>query len=302
MPNFESLIRVSEQMTRKILPRTVRCVCNGSDFSTVFRYEAPPNGETQFGFCRSGSYRRDVLRCAWCGHFVSYHEMDDKALYTGSYVSATYGDEGGLRAAFDRIMTLPEEQSDNAGRVRRVLEFAARRFSNLSDSELPPSILDVGSGLCVFLSRMKALGWNCTALDPDCRATEHAERTVGVRAVCGDFMTVEGVGQFNAVTFNKVLEHVNDPVAMLARSARFLNDDGFVYVEVPDGEAAVRAGSQREEFFVEHLHIFSAASLAVVSSRSGLSLSRIERVREPSGKFTLLAFLALEKQRLVTNR
>ncbi len=94
------------------------------------------------------------------------------------------------------------------------------------------------------------------------------------------------------MTFNKVLEHVADPVAMLARARAFHGRaDGVVYVEVPDGEAAAAEGPGREEFFIEHLHVFSAASLALLAVRAGFSLVRLERVREPSTKYTLAAFV-----------
>ena len=78
---------------------------------------------------------------------------------------------------------------------------------------------------------------------------------------------------------------------MLARATEDLNDSGFVYVEVPDGEAAVQDGPGREEFFVEHWHVFSAASLALLASRAGFIVREIERIHEPSGKYTLRAFL-----------
>jgi hypothetical protein len=96
------------------------------------------------------------------------------------------------------------------------------------------------------------------------------------------------------VTFNKVLEHVEDPVAMLARSRDLLRPRGAVYVEVPDGELAARDpdGPNREEFFIEHLCAFSMTSLCLLAGRAGFVPVRAERLREPSGKYTLYAFLA----------
>ena len=60
---------------------------------------------------------------------------------------------------------------------------------------------------------------------------------------------------------HQVIEHVEDPIAMLAKSSRHLLSTGFVYIEVPDGESAAVAGSGREEFFIDHLYIFSLTSL-----------------------------------------
>lgn len=254
----------------------------------AFEYCTPPAGETRFDLS-SQAYRRAYLCCAACGHWYSDNAMDLSNLYSGAYVESTYGD--GMRSMFERIVNLPTERSDNAGRAACVIEFASGRFAQ----ERKPHLLDIGSGLGVFAYRMKQAGWHCTALDPDPQAAAHSRDVVGVEAVVGDFFQVplDCLGKFDVVTFNKVLEHVRDPVAMLSRSIELLVPDGFVYVEVPD-VAAADAGPGREEFFIEHLHVFSPASLTMLVERAGFSVARIERLREPSSKYTLRAFMTLQ--------
>jgi 2-polyprenyl-3-methyl-5-hydroxy-6-metoxy-1,4-benzoquinol methylase len=274
----------------KLTEGPLHCVCRGEHFRRVFAYTAPPESEVCFAFSSAQEYYREVLCCQLCGHFVSKHEMNDVALYQGDYVNSNYGADG-IRQAFDRIVSLDPGKSDNIGRVDRILEFADHHFANGTFANRAPSVLDVGSGLCVFLHRMKEAGWNCTALDPDARAVAHARDEVGVNAVCGDFMKEQGLGRFDVVTFNKVLEHVEDPVAMLAKSMEHLGDGGFVYVELPDGEAALAEGPGREEFFIDHLHVFSCASLTLLVERAGFSVLTVDRLREPSTKYTLRAFL-----------
>lgn len=265
---------------------TLQCPCESRHLEPAFQYDAPPAGETAFE-CAEGAYRRAYSRCGLCGHWFSANEMDLGGLYGGAYVDNTYGDR--MRQTFERILALPPERSDNAGRVAALVDFAARHFP----VGLAPRLLDVGSGLGVFPCRMKEAGWRCTALDPDERAARHAREVIGIEAVKGDFMKIDlsSIGPFDVVTFNKVLEHVEDPVAMLAKAQTLLAPDGFIYVEVPDGDAASVEGRGREEFFIEHLHVFSPASLAMLVMRAGFSVSEIERLREPSSKYTLRAFL-----------
>ena len=265
-------------------------LCGCARFSQVFVYEAPPRGEVKFNFSTTVTYHRKVLRCGACGHFVSVHEMDMSGLYQQEYVDSTYGSDG-LRHNFERITSLEPAKSDNVGRVERILVFAEDHLLSPAAEKRSPRVLDIGSGLCVFLHRMKEAGWECTALDPDPRAVEHARDVVGVKAVCGDLPSSSELGYFDMITFNKVLEHIQEPVAMLAKSAAHLNKDGFVYVEVPDGEMAVQDGPEREEFFIEHHHVFSMASLALMVTRSGFVAHLMERVWEPSSKYTLRAFM-----------
>jgi len=265
---------------------TLCCPCSGAHLEPRFHYDAPPAGETPFTL--GGVYRRGYSECVLCGHWFSVNEMDLAGLYDGAYVENTYGAR--MKATFDRILALPPERSDNAARVARVLEFARGHFP----AEEQRTLLDIGAGLGVFPFRMKEAGWRCTALDPDERAVRHAREVVGVHAVAGDFMVMDvaALSRADVVSFNKVLEHVEDPVAMLRRALPLVEPGGFAYIEVPDGEAASAEGPGREEFFIEHHHVFSPASAALLATRSGFRPLAIERVREPSTKFTLRMFAA----------
>lgn len=260
------------------------CPFCGNPMRPVARYDAPPEGENRFPIPQE-AYARELRQCGVCRHVVNVHTMDLSALYDAVYVDTAYTE--GLKGHFDTILSLPPERSDNEGRVARVVQFMTGR-----DLEQPLRVLDVGSGLCVFLHRLKAVtGWTCTALDTDARQVAHARGVAGVEALQGSFESADNLGRYGLITFNKVLEHVPDPVAMLARSRAHLTPRGVVYVEVPDAEAALTAGPDREEFFVEHYHAFSAASMALFASLSGLVLDTMERLREPSGKYTIRAFM-----------
>lgn len=254
----------------------------------VFAYDAPPKGEIGFRRKPGEAYRREVWQFATSNHYVSRHAMTVATDYNGDYVNATYGGDTGLRAAFERVIALPRERSDNEGRIARIQAFAKGNFG--SDKTL--RVLDVGAGLGVFPHVVKRAGWHCTAIDPDARAVAHMRAHVGIEAIQGDFMQLKLQDRFDIITFNKVLEHVGEPIAMLARAAGLLAPGGFVYVELPDGEVAAQHGAEREEFFVEHLHVFSFASIVTLVERAGFVPLSVERLQEPSTKFTLRAFLS----------
>lgn len=269
------------------LQATLRCPCRGAFAERAFVYDSPPPGETRFDL-GAQAYLRRYDRCRICEHWFGSHELDLSGLYARGYVEATYGGSEGMRARFEKIMALPPERSDNRQRVARVLRFAASRAGLQS----PPRLLDVGAGLGVFPAAMKESGWQVTALEPDARTVAHLRDVVGVTAAAADLLELapSTFGRFDAVSFNKVLEHVEDPIALLHAAAAFIDDHGFVYVELPDVAAAVD-GPGREEFFVEHHHVFSPVSAVMLAERARLSLASLERLREPSGKYSLSAFL-----------
>lgn len=277
----------------KALPPAPCFLCGSSAHALVFTYDAPPPRETVFPLRDGELYHREIWRCQGCGHCTNQHQLDLTRLYEGGYVDAIYGGDK-LLAAFQKIMALPPDRSDNFQRVQRIIQYMneKRHSDKNGESKSPmPTLLDVGSGLCVFPARMKEEGWECTALDPDPRTTAHARQHVGVHALCGDFLSAVELQTYDLITFNKVLEHVEDPVEMLRKSQAHLRTHGVVYVELPDGEAAAADGAGREEFFLEHFHVFSMSSVCLLAQQAGFSVDCIERVREPSAKYTLRAFL-----------
>lgn len=270
-------------------------MCGGADLLVHFTYDSPPPLETRFPLAAGRSYWRELHRCSQCGHYLESFEPDQSALYGGEYVSTTYGDADGIRSAFDKINALPPQRSDNIGRVRFVDQYCRSYLPAARFEGSRPRLLDVGAGLGVFPYRMEQAGWACTAMDMDERLIRHHRAAVGVCSVLGDVRTVEGIGLFDLITFNKVLEHVEDPIGMLASARRLLKRDGLVYVELPDGEAAEIGGKEREEYLLGHIHVFSFASYALLIARAGLSLLRCERLQEPSTKYTLRGFARLER-------
>lgn len=266
------------------------CFCSGRVAESVFKYKAPPTGETRILLPQGTVYLREITRCSGCGHMYSQHDIDLSALYTAEYVDSTYG-AAGLKKTFDRINALDPLKSDNIGRVQRV-----SKFRDSSGLPRDAKLLDVGAGLGVFPYQAKRAGWTVTALDPDQRAAQHIKNEVGIDVICDDFFKYQSPQRFNAVTINKVLEHVLDPVAMLKHAAHYLEGQrsSFVYIEVPDGEEAAKHGAGREEFFIEHHHIFSKRSVELMIEQAGFQAVDVFRLQEPSTKYTLFAFMRLK--------
>jgi SAM-dependent methyltransferase len=262
----------------------MRCkLCRSDRRTLVAAFDERPPGETDF---RIHPYHRELWRCDACGHFENLHSFDLAKIYEGAYSEATYA--GRLRINFEKVMALPPERSDNRQRARYIESFWQE--SRPGDNR---DLVDVGSGLGVFPAAMRELGWRCLAIDPDPEAAQQARDLAGAEAISGDFFAIDPTTQFGLITFNKVLEHVPDMVGMLERAQHWLRADGLVYVELPDGEAAVGdpLGPIREEFFVEHYCAFSAASFALLAQQAGMRVHRLDRVREPSGKYTLRGFI-----------
>lgn len=267
-------------------------ICKELSGVCIHTYNKKPEGETEFQLVEGSGYHREIFLCRTCGHYRSFHEMNMSTLYESSYVDSTYGGLDGIRSNYKRIMDLDPKDSDNSGRVNLVIEFAQNHFT---DRSLRLRVLDIGSGLGVFLGKIiQSTDWECTALETDPRLAIHTSENLGIETITSDYLKLNWDRQFDIITLNKVLEHVENPAEMLNKCTSNLAPNGFIYIELPDGESAVsdQEGFQREEFFIEHHHAFSMTSMELLTQKSGLRSLNFESVREPSSKYTLRGFLS----------
>ena len=257
-------------------------LCGSTHHQLVQIFEEPLDGENTFGV---EDFYRELWHCGSCGLFTNQHTIDLDSVYEGAYRNAAYGGDR-IRERFEKIMALPENNSDNRGRAKRIVS-----YMQCQRPEADKKVLDIGSGMAVFPAAMREAGWRAVAVDPDDGNVANARDVAGVEAIQGIFPGVEVNERFPLITFNKVLEHIQPIRECLAAAKLYLEENGIVYIELPDGEAAIDAGATRQEFFLEHYYIFSATSIALLVDKAGYRLLKMERIRDPSGKYTLAAFM-----------
>lgn len=138
----------------------------------------------------------------------------------------------------------------------------------------------------------KKVGWDIKGLEPDLNFVNFAKKKLGLNVSRSTLENNKEKGKYDIITLNKVIEHVKNPTLFLKTVYKMLKKNGHIYIEVPDGESAAKTkeGKNREEFYVDHLHVFSLKSLANCIKYSNFKLLKIDKIIEPSGKFTLYAF------------
>lgn len=247
----------------------------------IKQFTRSPKGETNFGF---KPYSRSLWQCMGCHHITNKHHFDLSAsFYKNHYQKSTYREKS--RSRFLELMSLPEGQSDNRQRVKFI-----NNFWNSNNADKEKSCLDIGSGLGVFPAVLKESNWDCVALEPNLEACQLIQEMIGIKVLSESFMECDKIGDFNLISFNKVLEHTKNPKAMLLRSKLHLKNQGVVYIELPDGETALlKSGPDREEFFVEHFDAYSLKSLELLIKLVKFEILTLDQIHEPSGKFTLRA-------------
>jgi SAM-dependent methyltransferase len=150
-----------------------------------------------------------------------------------------------------------------------------------------PRLLDVGFGHAFLMHLAAAYGFEVYGVDASAARLREAQAVFGRRLARWDAAGDAPLpwGAFDALALAHVLEHVERPAALLRHARAALNDDGLLYVAVPD------AASVQWRLFgrhwdavspVVHLHYFTPASLERLLDACGFELlSRVEHPPEP---------------------
>ena len=144
------------------------------------------------------------------------------------------------------------------------------RSASQSIHDLPPGrVLDVGCGDGRFLYRMYQAGWTVAGLDFDPKGIEAAKLKYGkygFELLNTDLFSAGFPdNSFDAVTLGHVIEHVPDPVAVLAEAKRILKPGGRLVAITPNVESYGQnlfRDCWRDWDPPRHLILFSLVSLA----------------------------------------
>jgi len=98
-------------------------------------------------------------------------------------------------------------------------------------------ILDIGCAKGEFLLVAKNRGWDVFGLEPSPNFAKYANSQYGINIHQGTLEDAEYPDRFfDVVVLNMVLEHIDDPKSFIRHIRRILNDNGFLFIEVPNTE------------------------------------------------------------------
>ena len=261
-------------------------ICESTNLFKKFEYFKIPKGETVYPGINYEKYHRIYFKCKVCKHYSSYLKMKIDNHYSSTYNKTVYS--GNLKKNFEKINNLPSFQSDNFYRVKRIDDYLNK--NNFNKKKL--KILDVGSGLGIFPYKMSKKNYDVTALDPDKKSCLHIRKNLKIQTLHGDFFKLRIKKRYNLITLNKVIEHVASPKKMLIKIKKILKKKGLIYIEVPDERASLY-GKDREEFHIDHLHVFSKNSLNYLTNKINLKTKFLKSIKEPSGKYTIFGIFSI---------
>ncbi len=192
-------------------------------------------------------------------------------------------------------------ESEQAGAISDAEQHQfARQLANLEKFlGRKGNLLDVGCGDGSFLRYAQSAGWQVAGTD--IRLAEGA-RGVNCALLEGQLREIDFAGErFDAIRFNQVLEHTQNPLLELKRSRELLSTGGVVFISVPNiaglsprlKSAQSRLHLKRKRWrhyaALHHLWFFAPDTLRKLVERAGLRVLHWETpVLKKSGQSSFI--------------
>jgi 2-polyprenyl-3-methyl-5-hydroxy-6-metoxy-1,4-benzoquinol methylase len=149
-------------------------------------------------------------------------------------------------------------------------------------------LLDIGCATGEYLAYLRGLGWETRGIEFDPDAAAQARDSLRLDVITG---TAESAlpelpsDYFDVVTMWHVLEHLNDPHAVLTEVRRVLKPGGELLIEVPNYQSAWSTLLRGDWFPLEypyHQHHFTPRTLRRLLNETGFQVSRMKGQAAPA--------------------
>ena len=258
-------------------------LCRGNDFKRISEKDSKNKGELIVCFCNSCSM------------------VSQNPIPTEHQVEQYYATE--YRQDYKQVFVPKLKHIYRAGSlVLNRLGFLTK--NNVASGKL----LDVGAGGGEFTYVSSQLGFDSNGIEPNIGYSNYAKDQYQANVKTGQLADVDG--KFDVITMFHVMEHIPDPIKTFKKLYDLLNEDGFLFIEVPNIESFSQ--SPGNTFFKAHIHYFSAATLIACASQyfvsadldnSGNNISILFNRRSSSKDFELPKKLNIDASRaLITQK
>lgn len=140
-------------------------------------------------------------------------------------------------------------------------------------------ILDIGSGMGLFLSKFKDKGWEVIGTDISRDIGNYSKKIFNIDVLIGDFVKISLPYQhFDLITMNGVFEHIYSPKETLIKVNKLLKKDGLLVIVVPNIESLGYLIHKNNWYHLQpgrHIYQFSPETLRRILVDCGFKIEEI---------------------------
>ena len=228
-------------------------ICESSDFKEIiFVARAPKfhviSAETELTENLFGEVR--LVECSNCQHlFNNAIQANEKNPGHGSFST-----------------NAPVSQS-MVDRRKKIMEFLS------ADGELSLNVLEVGAGSGALATIFVESKNRVTVVEPESTLDIGRLEKLGIRVIQDVWQTNKlDSEKYDLILCVQVLEHTKQPREFLLELAKFIKDDGRIYLEVPSGDWVKMHGSAADVHF-PHWNYFTETMIQKLAAECNLNIS-----------------------------
>jgi SAM-dependent methyltransferase len=140
----------------------------------------------------------------------------------------------------------------------------------------PGKVLDIGSGLGEVLSVFQENKWDCTGVEFNKFAAKYSREKFGLNIVNKSIYDFDSSKKYDVIMFWGVLEHLYEPLEILKKVHKLLENDGILLLEVPSADSVLvryyKESMKPVDRIIEgdrHIMLFSIQSFIEMPKKAG---------------------------------
>jgi len=229
--------------------------------------------------CFSAPHTFDVHECAWCDTRFASTEGQAEQVYNLIYSQAEKvpGYDRYKRYA-EGLKKCDDGLSFMASREDVYWSIKERIEAIEADLKRPLRILEIGSGFGYLTYSLGQRGHQCLGIDISKEAVESACEEFGNHYKVCDLATLaaEGDERFDVIVATELIEHIEDPVALLKTAKQLLNPGGWILLTTPNKDLYSDRMAWHTDAAPVHLWWFGKSSMRQMAWRLGMQVQFVD--------------------------
>lgn len=239
-----------------LIRNNIQCnLCNGNKGKSIYTYSYNDRNS-------------EILKCYDCGHLYLYPipliELDERKMETVS--SAEFYGNKLLKTIHEKVVIKREIRN-------------AKKFLKSNN----PTLLDIGCGTGWTTEIWRNNGFNVTGLEPSSARSNIASGTYNINIVNQYLENFQTDTKFDVIIMRHLLEHIEDPSAMLKKIQSFLKPEGLLIIIIPNIDSIGRYifGENWEWILPWHLHFYTPRTLTMLVEKMGYKKMKCYQMPSP---------------------
>jgi len=146
---------------------------------------------------------------------------------------------------------------------------------NLLGHQLPPAarVLEIGSGIGCTVKNFELAGFQARGIEPGQGFCQFSRQQLNADIDPSSLDQLPGTADQDLVLLVHVLEHLNDPSAVLRKLREWISETGLCYIEVPNFSGPHAAPGK--QFHFAHIYNFTPSTLSMLAEANGMVIKQL---------------------------